>query len=313
LLSVNRRPIRSRSLAYAVEEGYATLLQVGRHPVALVDLEVPAAEVDVNVHPTKAEVRLLRERLIYGGLRDSVRAVLADSAWGKSLSDPPKTAGTGQLPGADSPRLLEVPLATPAGGAEATAGGRRLPILRLMGQIAQTYIVAEGEHGLYLVDQHAAHERVLLERLKRSMGQEGNTQLLLEPLTLSLTPQQWEVIHSAGSCLESMGYLVEPFGDRSLLVRGVPSQLPGPRAMPALEESLQELAEEKPPTEWQERLAIALSCRGAVKAGQTLTTEEMRSLLESLEETDITQNCSHGRPTAILISHNRLEKEFGRR
>ncbi len=315
-LFVNRRPVKSRTLSFAVEEAYETLLQVGRHPIAIVNLEVPTSDVDVNVHPAKVEVRLLHERLIYGRLRDAVRATVAvASPWGKEISSlSPALHPTTASGGADGARLIDA--SSPewvAGGEPIHAGGRRLPMLRLMGQVAQTYIVAEGEQGLYLIDQHAAHERVLLERLRRSEGTEGNTQLMLEPMAVELMPAQWEMALAAGGALANLGFRLEPFGERTLLVRGIPTQLPPGEAVRALEQALQDLTEEKPAGDYRERLTLALSCRGAVKAGQTLTPEEMKSLLESLEEASITQNCSHGRPTAILLSHSQLEREFGRR
>lgn len=314
-LSVNRRPIRSRSLGQAVEDGFETLLQVGRYPVALINLEVPSTEVDVNVHPTKSEVRLLRERLIYAGLRDAVRsAVAASSGWAKELSSLGHGATAG-IPDPGNPlRLIDAPIPAPSAGEDMVVGGRRLPILRVIGQVAQTYIVAEGDGGLYLIDQHAAHERVLLERLEKSVGREGNTQLMLEPLSVDVNPAEWEIVTGVAPTLEALGYRLEQFGEKSLLVRGIPTELPEGRAVEALQQALADLADEKPKAaDWRERLAIALSCRGAVKAGQVLAPEEMRSLVLALEKMDITQHCSHGRPTAVLLSRTQLEKEFGRR
>lgn len=318
-LTVNRRPVRSRSLSYAVEEAYQTLLMVGRHPIAILELQLPAAEVDVNVHPTKLEVRMLKERLIYGGLRDAVRAaVVGDSAWAREVESV-GWAGTGEAErqateAMVTPRLIDSPTpASPSPMVGAATAGRRIPILRLIGQMAASYIIAEGEHGVYLIDQHAAHERVLLERLRKAMDREGNTQLLLEPVSLELAAGQWELAGAAWAALESLGYRMELFGESTLLVRGIPSELPPPEAVRALEESLQELAEEKPESDWRERMAVALSCRGAVKAGQPLALEEMRALVEALEETSVTQHCSHGRPTAVLISHRQLQREFGRK
>lgn len=318
-LAVNRRPVRSRALSYAVEEAYQTLLMVGRHPIAVLDLQVPASEVDVNVHPTKLEVRLLRERLIYGGLRDAVReAVVGESSWAREMDrlgreDPPES-GREPPTAVANPRPMDLPIAGDLPPErEVVSTGRRIPILRLIGQVALSYIVAEGEHGLYLIDQHAAHERVLLERLRKAMDREGNTQLLLEPVAVDLSPVQWELAQAAWGALESLGYRLEAFGDSTLLVRGIPSELPPGQAVQALEQSLQELAEGKPEADWKERMAVALSCRGAVKAGQPLALEEMRSLVEALEETTVTQHCSHGRPTAIMISHRQVEREFGRK
>ncbi|HEX2986864.1 MAG TPA: DNA mismatch repair endonuclease MutL [Chloroflexota bacterium] len=327
-LFVNRRFIKSHSLSFAVEESYQTLLQVGRHPIAFVNLQVPPTEVDVNVHPTKTEVRLLRERAIYATLRDAVRETLAGgSSWAQQVSGleapqekiapwetiPPTSPPTpGQSP-VSMPRLIDTAITANAAAPAAPVGGHRLPILRLMGQVAQSYIVAEGEQGLYLIDQHAAHERVLLERLHQSMDREGNTQLLLEPIVLEVTALQREIAEAAGSALESLGFRLEPFGEQSILVRGIPSELPSSRAVQALEQSLQELTDNAGEADWRERMAVALSCRSAVKAGQPLSAEEMRALVEALEEAGINQHCSHGRPTAILLSRSQLEREFGRR
>jgi DNA mismatch repair protein MutL len=327
-LFVNRRYVKSRSLSFAVEESYHTLLQVGRHPIAFVNIQVPPSEVDVNVHPTKTEVRLLRERMIYGTLRDAVRSTLAGgSSWAREVSGldestekaapweigpTPPGVPTPQAP-SSTPRLVDAPIAANVPSPEPPTSGRRLPILRLMGQVAQTYIVAEGEQGLYLIDQHAAHERVLLERLHQSMDREGNTQLLLEPMVLEMTPVQREIAEAASSALESLGFRLEPFGEQSVLVRGIPSELPHSRAVAALEQSLQELGDESGQGDWRERMAVALSCRSAVKAGQPLSVEEMRALVEELEEAGINQHCSHGRPTAVLLSRSQLEREFGRR
>ena len=314
-LFVNRRPIRSRSLGQAVEDGYQTLLQVGRYPIALISLEVPPAEVDVNVHPSKSEVRLFRERLIYAGLRDAVRSAVADSSgWAKELSPTGRGFNGVLLDPSGQPRLMDTTISGPSAGEDVMVGGRRLPILRVIGQVAQTYIVAEGDVGIYLIDQHAAHERVLLERLEKSTGQDGNTQLMLEPISIEVTPPEWEIVTSATQALEVLGYRLEQFGEKAILIRGIPTELPAGRAVEALKEALGDLAEEKPEAaDWRERLKIALSCRGAVKAGQILAPEEMRSLVIALEDMDITQHCSHGRPTAVLLSRNQLEREFGRR
>jgi len=182
-----------------------------------------------------------------------------------------------------------------------------------MGQVAQTYIVAEGEKGLYLIDQHAAHERVLLHKLLKASEGKSNSQLLLEPIPAELPADLWELAQASKDTLESMGYQLEPFGERSLLIRAIPGDLASSAALQILLESLQDLATERPGDDWRERVAVALSCRAAVKAGQSLSPEEMRSLVEALEETDICQHCSHGRPTAVLLSHQQLEREFGRK
>ena len=146
------------------------------------------------------------------------------------------------------------------------------------------------------------------------MDTDGNSQLALEPIVLELAPSEAQVLTASNELLESLGYRLEPFGEASVMIRGIPTGLPEGRAVEALKGTLEDLAGETPGgQDWRERVAIALSCRGAVKAGQTLSPEEMRSLILALEDMDITQHCSHGRPTAILLSRTQLEKEFGRR
>jgi DNA mismatch repair protein MutL len=314
-LFVNRRLVKSRSLSYAIEEGYQTLIPVGRHPIAIIDIQAPPSEVDVNVHPSKSEVKLLRERRIYGGLRDAVREALGQSSsWAKQID-------TVTTPASSAPQdvqptthlLIDAPPDQGASPSELTVAGRRLPILRLIGQVSQSYIVAEGEMGLYLIDQHAAHERVLYHRLKKAMESDSKTQYLLEPAVLELEPGQWEVTQSAKDAMEALGFVFEAFGEGAILVRGIPGELPSSEAIRVLKEALSDLSNDGIKEDWKEQMAVALSCKGAIKAGQLLKPEEMRSLLEALEEADITQHCSHGRPTAILLSHQQMAKEFGRR
>ncbi|MDQ4076814.1 MAG: hypothetical protein M3220_11295, partial [Chloroflexota bacterium] len=194
-------------------------------------------------------------------------------------------------------------------------GGSRLPPLRVLGQIHKTFIVCEGPDGLYLVDQHTAHERVLLERFRRERARKSvPAQRLLSPLTLELTPQQMALVEEQQETLLRLGFEIEPFGGLMVIVRSLPKAIqhhPDPAA--ALAEILDGAIADRSGLSWEERLVMYAACRGAVKAGDTLTLDEMRDLMRQLEETDLSRTCAHGRPTVVRLSQAQLEREFGRR
>lgn len=287
-LLVNRRWVQHRSLGYALDEAYRTLVPIGRHPIVVLDLRLPPSEVDVNVHPRKVEVRLLRERTVFAALQRAVRRTLGD--------------GSGPRPTA----LLADDADTVAAPEDWARG------LRILGQAGGTYIIAEGQAGIYLVDQHAAHERVLYEALAGAWNGRRETQGLLEPLVVELSARQTAVVRDHVEELRAIGYVVEPFGERTLLVRAVPAALATRDHVGTLTAALGALAEESPPADWRERLAILFACHNAVRAGDRLAPDEMAGLLDQLGEAELCQACSHGRPTAILLSHGQLEREFGR-
>jgi DNA mismatch repair protein MutL len=189
----------------------------------------------------------------------------------------------------------------------------RLGSLRILGQVSMTYVICEGRAGLYLVDQHAAHERVLLERLEHDVRQGGRGQLLLEPVCVALPVALRGALDEYVSALRALGFDSEPFGEAEVLVRAVPAALRSHDIERVLRETHETLDAEGAGPDWRERLAVLMSCKTAVKAGQHLETAEMQSLLEQLDETNLCATCSHGRPTAILLSHSQLEREFGRR
>lgn len=291
---VNRRPVQNRTLSYAVVEAYGSLVPVGRQPVAAIDVRVPPAEVDFNVHPSKLEVKLLRERAVYAAIQRGLRAALATSDW---------------------------PIATWADSGEGPSldGADKLRELRVLGQAGKTYLIAEGEAGVYLVDQHAAHERVLLEELHAGLHGRSEQQLLLEPLVLDVPPSAVALAEQASAELGALGFSIEPFGPRQVLIRGVPGVLVDRQPQRVVQETLVTLATNshglviEQHASWAERLAIVLACKSAVRAGDTLAQPEMEALLRRLGEASLCRTCAHGRPTAILLSHAQLEREFGRR
>jgi DNA mismatch repair protein MutL len=261
----------------------------------VLEIRVPPSEVDFNVHPSKLEVKLLRERAVYATIQRALRAALASDEW--SIAGWSDEGEPGQQFG----------------------GGEQLRDLRVLGQAGKTYLIAEGAAGVYLVDQHAAHERVLLEELRASLVGRADQQLLLEPLVLDVPPAAVALAEQARAELAGLGFVVEPFGPRQVLVRGVPGVLVDRQPQRVVQETLVTLATNthglviEQHASWAERLALVVACKSAVRAGDTLALPEMEALLRRLGEASLCRTCAHGRPTAILLSHAQLEREFGRR
>jgi DNA mismatch repair protein MutL len=294
---VNQRPVSNRSLTFAVVEAYGSLVPVGRQPVAVVRVQVPPGEVDFNVHPSKLEVKLLRERGVYATIQRGLRSGLASGGWSVHTWSGDNVPGQRSQP---TERLAE---------------------LRVLGQVGRSYVIAEGEAGVYLVDQHAAHERVLLEELRAALAGRSERQLLLEPLVLDVPSSAVSLLDELTPELARLGFEVEPFGPRQLLVRAVPGLLAQRQPERVLSESLAAVVGGstshglvfEPHAGWADRLALVLACKTAVRAGDPLAEPEMHALLRRLGEAELCRTCAHGRPTAILLSHAQLEKQFGRR
>jgi DNA mismatch repair protein MutL len=312
---VNRRWISNRLLSWAVEEAYHGLLMQGRHPVAVINISLPVEEVDVNVHPTKAEVKFQNERLVFGAVQKAVRRALIELAPVPGIEEVAVAYG--------APAAPAQPLWTPPAADRSPAELRSeratqptpslsLPALRLLGQLSGSYIIAEGPEGLYIIDQHAAHERILFEKIQQqSLQREVEVQGLLEPATLEVTPRQDEILKTHYEGLAEFGFSIEPFGDRTYLVRAIPALLHKKDWAGTLRELLDSLSAEDS-VDWREKLAVSFACHGAVKAGQALTDEEMRELVRQLEQTATPNTCPHGRPTIIHLGSAQLEKEFRR-
>ncbi len=323
-LFVNRRWVRSRSLTYAVEEAYRGLLPTGHFPIAVVDIRLPTTEVDVNVHPTKAEVRLRREREVFAAVQRRLRRTLADQAPVPSFAPTPAWGSAGvATPAPEAPTAATPPAPSPSAPSSLPFAARsqpgpsllpQVPLLRPLGQVGSTYIVAEGPDGMYMIDQHAAHERVLYERLLAARRQRAvEVQGLLEPATVELSLRQDELWRESSQELSELGFALEPFGGRTYLVRSVPAVLAGREAGQALLELLDLLGRDEGSSGRSERAAASLACHAAVRAGQSLAPEEMRELIRSLERCELPRTCPHGRPTMIHLSADALAKQFRRR
>lgn len=396
-LFVNHRTIEDRTLAHAVVQAFHTLLPVGRYPLATIFVTLDPAEVDVNVHPQKTQVRFAQERRVFSAVQKAVRRALvgavpapdmtmdeegriqpASSQGGQPAPDvatwfarrdtivnidrqhhldlyvpPPSSQGrtlglpvppaeptewpseetAGAEPArAESGEQVESAVAgaqrpdafptqpSPSGAPSGPLGVRtsQLPPLRVVGQVGAMYIVAEGPEGMFLIDQHAAHERILYEKyLAQRYGTASGTvakQHLLEPLTLHVGTRLAGLVASHLVELQHLGFEVEPFGGDTFLVRAAPASLAGEDPLRVLEEIASSLAERRNQVgeELEDALVKMVCKRAAIKAGQLLSDLEMRELVRQLEECQSPRTCPHGRPTVIQLPAAELEKAFGR-
>ncbi len=292
---VNGRPVRSGLLAVALERPYAGRLPARRYPLAILHIELPPAFVDVNVHPQKAEVRFSQERSVYWGVSQAVEAALAGFprsegvaiAWPLEAAPPPAR-----------------PLAEPS------AEYGRPARWRALGQLLQSYILAQSDEGLIVVDQHAAHEQVLFERLWAG----GASSPLPSPVVLPLSAREAEPLEAELETLRSLGFDIEPFGGNTFVVRAIPAPLAGQPVGALLNAVLEEAAAlRRGGGDPRERIAMRLACTAAVKAGDGLSPEEMQALLNALQEAWSPSTCPHGRPAWFLLSREEIERRFLRR
>ena len=321
-LFVNQRWIQSRMLGFALEESYHGLLPVKRYPIGAINLSVPYGDVDVNSHPSKREVRFHHEGAVFRTLQRTVRGALVADSPVRSIQSP-SGAQTLQGPaGFESSSFF--PRGAFGGRQTALAGGppdaaapiQPAPALKVVGQVKATYIVAEGPDGMYLVDQHAAHERVLFDQITQitSDGLPSRPgELLLEPVTVELSAGQVEVLRENAEMLARYGFAVEPFGDNGYLVRAVPGVMTPQDPAQSLLGVLDMVALEGLVRQQEDILAASIACHSAIRAGKSLTETEMRALLEQLEATANPHTCPHGRPTMLHFSESHMEQGFGRR
>jgi DNA mismatch repair protein MutL len=335
---VNGRWVQDTPMNAALLQAYHTLLMVGRYPLATLFFEVPREEVDVNVHPAKAEVRFRNSDKAFSFVQRSIRRALLAYApipqlapqnlWGRSEERPQMVDGKPQIDAtwvlghdADLERL-------PAGEQPSKKNGQqpsvisqpsafeKVPLLRLIGQIGATYLVAEGPDGLYLIDQHAAHERVLFEKLMAQHEQKAiPSQALLTPLVVHLPPASAKLLENQLPVLQHFGFHVEQFGQNSYQVRAMPSLFANSDPAAALHALVENFEEDEAPlqNEIEARIAGRVCKKLAVKAGQALNPDEQRALLNDLETCAAPRTCPHGRPTMIHLSVDMLERQFGRK
>ncbi len=332
-LFVNGRPFRDRELVWAAERAYRTTVPQSAKPSLLLYLNVAAGDVDVNVHPTKAEVRFREkfdiENLIEQGIRQALATVQSAATFDSRPVLPQIETSRPRTPPGSAPQLQErdqlaffVPARSPAesepeGGVVTVAAVEERPVIPRLWQIHDTYILAETRSGLLIIDQHSAHERILFEELMRGFAGNGAvSQRLIFPLTLRLSPAEYSVVEESGSLFQRAGFEIEPFGSRTVIVHGAPAPHPYFNAERCLREMLSELAAGSELTRaarnQHERIAMTFACKGAIKAGQKLSEREMAQLFERLFTTELPSHDVHGRSTIVRLSLDELIRRFGR-
>jgi len=371
---VNGRSVRDRTLIRAIEQGYQTLIPRGRHPAALLFVNMRHEDVDVNVHPMKTEVRFRNGgavfEVVYHAIRDRLAdqtesapvATSVDTAAASEASAPStENAATGLIttasmgddaragqsanvpsgsvtnprgeaplrlvPDAPNPAMFQRPLSLAydrdarGGGAAAAHAPAPIPMysrLRVIGQIFAGYIALETEEGLLLIDQHAAHERVTFEKLRRELRDGGiRTQAMLAPVSVELNPARASQVHGALSELRAMGFDVEPFGPATLLLKGAPAVFGPEGGAKLLTDMIESMGDnesgfrgggEAAFENWLKQLA----CHGSVRVGRVLELAEIHSLLAELDRTEFKTNCPHGRPVHIQFGRGQIERMFRR-
>ncbi len=352
-LFVNGRPVKDRLLIGALRGAYAEMLARDRHPVVALFLEVPPDQVDVNVHPAKTEVRFRDPALVRGMIVSGLRRALDEAGhrsvqrpseaalgmWTSETSPPPAAAP--QLWDAE-PAFTPAPQYSPAPSYNYSSVQDRRPSFTAppplaraepatapvpqsvqhplgvaRGQVAKTYIVAEAEDGLVLVDQHAAHERLVLERMRRAMSEGGvASQGLLVPEVVELDEPGCDRLEARAGELSEFGLDIERFGPHAVLVRAVPAALGKGDVHALVTDLADELASFDEALSLKEKLdhvAATMACHGSVRAGRVLSVAEMNALLREMEVTPHSGQCNHGRPTWVKLAHGDIEKLFGRK
>lgn len=350
-LFVNSRPVKDRLLVGALRAAYRDLIARDRHPIAALFIDVPLEEVDINVHPAKTEVRFRDPAsvrgLIIGGLRRALDEESQRSAAREQAAAPVMWTTSATFDAKLERRHSESPdplvISPIVGGQEAAIegatmfaretrlfaeapAGRAEPSLEAVpafplgvarGQVAATYIVAEAEDGLVIVDQHAAHERLVLERMRAA--REGGTlarQALLIPEVVELDEPDCDRLETAAGDLAELGVEIERFGPTSILVRAVPAALGKADIAGMLCDLAGEIAELGGPISLRDKLdhvAATIACHGSVRAGRILSVAEMNALLREMEVTPRSGQCNHGRPTWVKLGNSEIEKLFGRK
>ena len=341
-LFVNGRPVRDRLLQGALRAAYADFLARDRHPVAALYLELDPSFVDVNVHPAKAEVRFRDPALVRGLIVGALRHALAGaghrasttiatealagfrpgpsaagfSAW--SLGGWERAPQSGSLPGvAEISARYETPPGLAEPGPAPAFDPIDFPLGAARAQLHETYIVAQTRDGVVIVDQHAAHERLVYERMKDGLAAGGvPRQALLMPQVVELDPAEAERVAGRAEELAGLGLVLEAFGPGAVLVRETPAALGDTDAAALVRDIADDLAEHGAALALKERLehvAATMACHGSVRAGRRLTAPEMNALLRQMEATPHSGQCNHGRPTYVELKLADIERLFGRR
>lgn len=345
-LFVNGRPVRDKLLVGAVRGAYADVLARDRHPAVALFLDLPASEVDVNVHPAKTEVRFRDSNLVRGLIVSALKAAIMQSAsrtsttvsssaidqlrlmrdaWAPQPVQPAMHQSAEPaaifVPAPRQQHFLDAPPMArpldPASQAERSADQGQFPLGAARGQLHNTYIVSQTRDGMVIVDQHAAHERLVLMKMQKAASAKGiDRQTLLIPEVVTLEPGLAATLATRSEELQAFGLVIEGFGPDAVLVREVPSLLKGGDIKQLVQDLADEINEYGSALSLKERLDevfATMACHGSVRAGRSLTLDEMNALLREMEATPLSGQCNHGRPTYVELKLTDIEKLFGRR
>jgi DNA mismatch repair protein MutL len=328
---VNRRMIRDRTIAHAIQQAYRTATIKERRPEVHLFLELPAERVDVNVHPTKAEVRFLDQGLVHEILRRAIVDALGHTGApelamsaegpGPATSGPVGALLLREAAGPPEPTIRDAASAARVDSRLRTTAGHQdvaalITPMRPLGQFRRTFIVAVDDDGLAIIDQHVAHERILFEQIsERLTSRTLESQRLLTPLVLELGPGEHETLLAHRNDLDRFGFEIEDFGGTSLRVLAAPAMLDWARSEAALKAvaiDLDGLEPDAGVTDALRRVAATMACHAAVKANDLLTPEKMQYLLDELLRTAHSSVCPHGRPVVLRLTRREIERSFER-
>jgi DNA mismatch repair protein MutL len=327
VVAINGRPVRSRLVGAAVRSGYGELLPRNRHPVVFLMLTVDGSLVDVNVHPTKREVRFGNSRRIFGLVENAVRSALMSHDTAPTLSTyEVRTAGRSGVESQSVAAVTTSELQFPTVVRENEPVAVSEDELRTetgddehhakFWQLHQSYVFIQTREGVLIVDQHAAHERVLYEKARVALSgaaEAGPSQQLLFPVAVELSPGEWESFDGVRPLLDKLGFTIRPMSGRTVLLEAVPGAFPKWSHDRILHDILTELPSgRRDVRDLVESIATTVACKAAIKAGDRLTEEEMRSLIDQLFATELPYSCPHGRPTFMRMTSEELDKRFGR-
>ncbi|MEW6095443.1 MAG: DNA mismatch repair endonuclease MutL [bacterium] len=333
---VNQRHVVNKTVTHAIYQGYHTLLPKDRHPIIIIFIKIDPCKVDVNVHPTKREIRFHSESQIHDLIVQAIRKTLSQANLIPEVTTPQQKS----VPSAEKPMIKptppkqqEIPLpaytsmqVTPVTTSQPTIlptpslPPRPLKLesdIQPIGQAFNSYIIAQSREGMFIIDQHAAHERVLYEKLMNEARDEATlpAQILLIPITLETDYKETAVLVQNIPTFNSLGFEIDEFGQNSFIIRSVPAVLEKGDPKELIFEliyELQSIGRSKTPHEIREKILISVSCHSAIKAGDKLAQQEMESLISQLSQTQLPFTCPHGRPVIIKMSINELEKRFMR-
>jgi len=317
---INGRHVYDAQLNFAVMRAYHTMLMTGRYPIAVISLVIPPSKIDVNVHPTKSEIRFVDKNVVFRAVEKAVRRTLLDYVSGSSMIKlPPGGDGLSQTSSWPQPDDSNKKRETPNSEdrlIDSRMSGMELPVLRVIGQTNNTFILAEGPDGMYMIDQHAAHERILYEEyVDAAKLDKLRSQMLLQAFTLQLAAEDAEILRNNLDKLLNLGFEIDSFGSDSFIVRAVPSIIDSSD----IEQVLMSIVKYRSDdlhgiSEWSEDQIIKRVCRlVSVRAGKVLSFDEQVVLLRNLERCKSPGTCPHGGPTMIHFSLDTIRNRFGRK